>query len=127
MSPLASAPPVAVLTALREELSAVLRRAHSVEAVVGGRAYRGWLGGVRAIFAATGDGPPRAERIAAAVCRDFGPAALYGAGIAGALSPALAAGDLVVARRVRDRGERGRCPIPSFWPWCARREIRPPA
>jgi adenosylhomocysteine nucleosidase len=111
MSPLASAPPVAILTGLPEELAPVLRRAHGVERAGRGRVYRGWLGGVRAVFAVTGDGPPRAERAALALCREFGPAALYGAGIAGALSPSLAAFDLVVARRVRDRG--GEAPAPD--------------
>ena len=111
MSPLDSAPPVAILTALPEELAPILLRAHGVEPAGPGRVLRGWLGGVRAVFAATGDGPWRAERAARDVCREFGPSALYGAGIAGALSSSLAAFDLVVARRVWDRG--GEAPAPD--------------
>jgi nucleoside phosphorylase len=111
MSPLDSARPAAVVTALPEELAAVLRRAHGVERVGGAGVYRAWLGGVRAVFAATGDGPRQAERGALALCREFGPAVLYGAGIAGALSPSLAAFDLVLARRVRD--QTGPAPAPD--------------
>ncbi|HEV2064018.1 MAG TPA: hypothetical protein VGS00_05665 [Thermoanaerobaculia bacterium] len=111
MSPLASAPPVAVLTALWEELAPILRRAHGVERTGARGVRRGSLGGVPAVFAATGDGPARAERAAAAICSEFRPAALYGIGIAGALSLSLAASDLVVARRVRDG--RSEAPAPD--------------
>ena len=111
MPPLASAPPVAVLTALREELAPILRLAHGVTSTGARGVRRGFLGGVSAVFAATGDGPARAGRAAAAICREFRPAALYGLGIAGALSPALAASDLVVARRVRDG--RSEAPAPD--------------
>ena len=92
----------------------MLKLAHGVERVAGARAYSGWLGGVRTVFAATGDGPLRAERVTGAVCRDFRPVAIYGAGIAGALSASLAAFDLVVARRVRDRGGEAPPPDPEL-------------
>lgn len=111
MSPLASGPPVAVLTALPEELAPILRRAHGVERTGARGVRRGSLGGVAAIFAATGDGPSRAGRAAAAICSEFRPAALYGAGIAGALSLSLSASDLVVAQRVRDG--RSEAPAPD--------------
>lgn len=111
MPPLASAPPVAVLTALREELAPLLRRAHGVTRTGVPGVSRGALGGVPAVFAATGDGSARAERAAATVCREFQPAALYGLGIAGALSLSLGVSDLVVARRVRDG--RAEAPAPD--------------
>ena len=93
--------PTLVVAALPEELAPILRRARELQRAGKGRVFRGRLGGVQAVFAVTGDGPRAAQRVAAMLCRDFGPAALYGAGIAGALSPNLAAGDLLVARRVR--------------------------
>lgn len=111
MSPLPSAAPVAILTALPEELAPILRRAHELTREGRGRVYRGWLGGVRVVFAATGDGPRHAERAARDLCREFEPSALYGAGIAGALTPSLSAFDLIVARRVRDRA--GEAPAPD--------------
>jgi len=111
MSPLASAAPVAILTALPEELAPILRRAHELTRDGRGRVYQGWLGGVRAVFSATGDGPRRAERAARDLCAEFGPSAVYGAGIAGALTPSLSAFDLLVARRVRDRA--GEAPAPD--------------
>ena len=111
MSPLASAPPVAVLTALREELAPILRRVPGAARTRVPGVWSGSLGGMPAVFAATGDGPARAERAAAAVCREFQPAALYGLGIAGALSLSLGVSDLVVARRVRDG--RSEAPAPD--------------
>jgi nucleoside phosphorylase len=111
MSPLASAPPVAVLTALREELAPTLRRAHGVARSGARGVWKGSLGGVPAVFAVTGDGPARAERAAAAICSAFQPSALFGLGIAGALSLSLKASDLVVARRVRDG--RSEAPAPD--------------
>lgn len=111
MSPLASGPPVAIVTALPEELAPILRRAHRVERAGRGRVYQGFFGGVPAVFAATGDGPLRAQRAASDLCRVFAPSALYGAGIAGALSASLRAFDLVVARRVRDG--RAESPTPD--------------
>lgn len=111
MSPLASGPPVAVLTALPEELAPILKRAHGIEWKGARGVQRGSLGGVPAVFAVTGDGPLRAGRAAAAICSEFKPTALYGIGIAGALSPSLSAFDLVVARRVRDG--RSEAPAPD--------------
>lgn len=114
MSPLANAAPVVVLTALPEELAPILRRAHGVLPAGSRGVWRGSLGGVPAVFAATGDGPARAERGAAAVFREFRPSALYGLGIAGALSLSLQALDLVVARRVRDGRSEAPAPDPAL-------------
>ncbi|HUM10283.1 MAG TPA: hypothetical protein VLT82_04950 [Myxococcaceae bacterium] len=114
MSPRASGAPVAVLTALPEELAPILRRAHGLEGSGERGVRRGSLGGVPAVFAATGDGPLQSGRVAAAICSEFRPSTLYGIGIAGALSPALSALDLVVARRVRDGTSEAPAPDPGL-------------
>jgi adenosylhomocysteine nucleosidase len=75
-----------IVTALREELAAF----------VGRRLPPGVL------VAATGDGPQEAARVAAILCARYRPALLIGVGVAGALTPDLGVGDLVVAFRVLD-------------------------
>lgn len=55
-----------------------------------------------AVAASTGDGPVKAARVADALCRRYRPSLLLGVGVAGALSPDLEVGDLVVAFRVLD-------------------------
>jgi adenosylhomocysteine nucleosidase len=77
---------VLILTALPEELGAFIGR-RLPPAV---------------IAAATGDGPRKAARIAAVLCARYRPALLIGVGVAGALTPDLTVGDLVVAYRVLD-------------------------
>jgi len=78
--------PVAVLTALAEELAGIRRALASSPGIV---------------LAATGDGPRRAASGAARLLERHRPAAVIGAGLAGALSPDLVVGDLVASRRVR--------------------------
>jgi adenosylhomocysteine nucleosidase len=114
MSRLASAPPIIILTALPEELSPILSRAEQIERVGSGRVYRGLLGGLPAVLAVTGDGRARAERAAMALCQEFRPAALYGAGIAGALSSSLRLFDIVVARQVCDASGAAPDPDPEL-------------
>lgn len=63
------------------------------------------------LVAATGDGPVRAARGAAALCARHRPSLLIGAGVAGALTADLGIGDLVVAHRVVDRD--GETPWPN--------------
>jgi adenosylhomocysteine nucleosidase len=82
----AEAGPVAILTAQEEELAGV-RRAVS--------------GSPGVVLAATGDGPKRAASGAARLLERHRPSAVIGAGLAGALSPGLAVGDIVASRRVR--------------------------
>jgi adenosylhomocysteine nucleosidase len=77
---------VLVVTAIREELAAFAGR----------RLPPGVL------VAATGDGPRQAARAAAALCSQYRPSLLIGAGVAGALTPDLGVGDLVVAHRIVD-------------------------
>ena len=85
---------VLIITALPEELGAFLGRPLPP--------------GV--IAAATGDGPRKAARVAAALCARYRPSLLIGAGVAGALSRDLEVCDLVVAYRVLD--EAGEAPPP---------------
>ncbi|HTR02573.1 MAG TPA: hypothetical protein VMN82_05200 [Thermoanaerobaculia bacterium] len=54
------------------------------------------------LTASTGEGPKKAALGAAALCDLHRPALLVGAGVAGALSPDLAVGEILVSRRVLD-------------------------
>jgi len=83
-----------VLTAIPEERSVIARR------LSGG-----------AVVVATGDGPHRAARGAADAIERHRPKVLFGAGVAGALTPGLAVGDILVSARVLDAG--GEAPPPS--------------
>ena len=78
--------PVAILTAIPEELAGI-RRAVAESA--------------RIVLGCTGDGPKRAGSGAATFLERHRPSALLGAGIAGALTPGLSVGELVASRRVR--------------------------
>jgi adenosylhomocysteine nucleosidase len=88
--------PALVLTAIPEERSAVARRLASSPAVV---------------VVATGDGPRQAARGAAEAIARHRPAVLFGAGVAGALTPGLAVADILVSARVLDGA--GEAPPPS--------------
>ncbi len=83
---MAEAGPVAILTAIPEELAAIRRAVPESRAVV---------------LTATGDGPKRAASGAATFLERHRPSAVVGAGLAGALSPGLSVGDIVASRRVR--------------------------
>ena len=83
---MAEAGPVAILTAYEEELAAARRALRDSPGIV---------------LAATGDGPRRAASGAARFLERHRPSAVIGAGLAGALSPGLAVGDIVASRRVR--------------------------
>ena len=85
---------ILVVTAMREEL----------DAFSGRRLPPGVL------VAATGDGPRNAARAAAELCARHRPSLVIGAGVAGALTPDLVLGDLVVGHRLVD-GE-GETPLP---------------
>lgn len=92
--------PIALVTAMKEEFEAVLSRAR-------GARFRGTfvearIGPADVALCMTGDGARNAGRAAAALCETVRPTALLGAGVAGALSPELAVGDLLVSRRIRD-------------------------
>ncbi len=86
--------PLAIVTALPEELEAIGALARDGLAV-----------------GASGDGPQNAERGAASLCDAVRPAVLIGAGVAGGLSPRLFAGSLVASRRIVDGA--GEAPRPD--------------
>ena len=101
--------PIAIVTAFREEFGAILSRSRDAR-------FRGAFVEARIATAAvalcmTGDGAKNAGSAAFSLCREVRPSALLGAGVAGALSPDLAVGDLLVSLRIRD-GE-GDAPPPD--------------
>ena len=93
--------PVAIVTAIPEELDAILSRTREVRRDAD-RFFTGRLGSVAVVLTATGDGARRAGRGAAALCEAHRPRALVGMGVAGALTDDLSLFDILAARRVRD-------------------------
>ncbi len=85
---------VLVLAAIPEERSAIAGR----------------LSG-RAVVVATGDGPRNAARGATEAIERHRPTVVFGAGVAGALTPGLAAGEILASARILDA--RGEAPPPS--------------
>lgn len=94
------ATPIAVVTAIKEEFEAVLSRAR--EARFRGTFVEARIGAADVALCLTGDGAEQAARAADLLCEAVRPTALLGAGVAGALSPGLAVGDVLVSRRIRD-------------------------
>ncbi|HXO18567.1 MAG TPA: hypothetical protein VOA87_01450 [Thermoanaerobaculia bacterium] len=82
----------------------------------GPRLVRGRLAGVPVAVAATGDGPRAAARGLSALLAALRPAppAIFVLGVAGGLSPGLAAGDLLAAERVLD-GDGDAPPPDAAW------------
>ena len=103
------AAPIAVVTALKEEFEAVLSRAR--EARFRGTFVEARIGTSDVALCLTGDGAGQAGRAADLLCETVRPAALLGAGIAGALSPDLGVGDVLVAGSIRDA--LGDVPVPD--------------
>ena len=94
------ATPIAVVTAMKEEFEAVLSRAR--EARFRGTFVEARIGTSDVALCLTGDGAGKAGRAADLLCEAVRPTALLGAGVAGALSPGLAVGDVLVSRRIHD-------------------------
>jgi adenosylhomocysteine nucleosidase len=94
-------PPRLIVTALPEELGALLRRSREVRRRDG--AFEASLGGRPVRLVCTGSGPRRAARGLDRLLSDGPVSLVVGAGVAGALTPGLAPGDVVVGRWVRDR------------------------
>jgi adenosylhomocysteine nucleosidase len=103
------ATPIAVVTAMKEEFEAVLSRAR--DARFRGTFVEARIGTADVALCLTGDGAGNAGRAADMLCEAVRPAALLGAGVAGALSPGLAVGDVLVSRRVHD--SHGDAPPPD--------------
>jgi adenosylhomocysteine nucleosidase len=108
-------PPRLITTALPEELDALRRRSNDVRRRDG--VFEGLLGGRRVWLACTGSGPRRAARGLDRLLADGPFPLVVGAGVAGALTPQLASGDVVVGRWVRDQD--GEAPA-SDETWLAR-------
>jgi nucleoside phosphorylase len=110
-----SAPePIAIVTALPEELAPLLARVRKRQARGSEdlRVVEGELSGRRVLLASTGDGARNAEagmRALTAVFREAGVAGWIGAGLCGALTPGLPPGTILVARCLRDGAGLG-CP-----------------
>jgi nucleoside phosphorylase len=101
---------VLIVTALPEERKAIRGRAQDIpfDPTTDAQAS---IGDAMVVIASTGDGASAAESGAGELCDALRPVALVGAGVAGALSPALSVGDLVVGRRILD--SRGDAPAPD--------------
>jgi nucleoside phosphorylase len=93
--------PRLIATALPEELGALLRRSRDVRR--GDGAFEGSLGGRPVRLACTGSGPRRAARGLDRLLAGGPVSLVVGAGVAGALTPQLVPGDVVVGHWVRDQ------------------------
>src|SRR5579864_158183 len=114
---------IAIVTALKEELSPLLRRA-KIDRIDRG-AYVGTLGGIPVVMKCTGVGVANAEKNLNDLLHRFTKIdSIIAAGVAGAIAPHLKRGDIIVdeesgrpGRSVRasrsdtDDGDRARRPI----------------
>ena len=103
-----------VLAALPDEMRVLQAMLADMRLLVGERTvWRGRWRGRDVALAVTGDGDRNARVGAAAVLRRVRPRAVIAIGVAGALSPALATGELLVAHRVmREHGDAWQAPPP---------------
>lgn len=110
-------PLTAIVSPLPAELGAV-RAATSVTAVDGASGGLGLvfgrLGGAPVVLASTGDGARAASRGLAALLDAVPVSRLLVLGVGGGLSPGLAPGDLVAARRVAEDGRELALPDPRW-------------
>ncbi len=103
-------PTVGVITALREELAPLKAGGRLVKRAGGQRFHRIRLGETPLILTAGGVGPRRAAAAIRNLLEAFEMEAVLGLGIAGALTPDLAAEDLLAADEVRTPdGHSARC------------------
>jgi len=100
----AERPELVILAALREELAPLLRRLGDVEtfASVVPRHLRARLRDSRVVLAWTGEGVRNAERVGRSLLALHPDVPLLVVGVAGALSPTLKAGELVIGESVRE-------------------------
>jgi len=106
-TPEARAELVAIVTAIPEEFDAIAKFVYGGERRRIGRRHRGSLlrgklAGTPIILAMTGDGEVQAERGLSFLLRETRVSFLIGAGAAGALRPALGAGEILVSASVAD-------------------------
>ncbi len=99
----------AVVAPLAAELAGVLAATGARRVIRVGQGRRAWIGrlaGQDVALMATGDGPAAAAAGLAALLAAVRPRRLLVVGVAGGLTPGLAEGTLVAARRVVDAGGR---------------------
>ena len=113
IDPRRTGPGVAVVAAMEEELYSLRQRLSDVRRVAlpTGSAVRGRLESQEVLLAATGEGAAAAKKRLSALLSDRSIEALLVVGVAGAISPDLAVGDLVAIDSVRD--EHGEIPSPD--------------
>ncbi|MBI3448860.1 MAG: hypothetical protein HY049_08105 [Acidobacteria bacterium] len=111
--------PILVIAALPEEIAPLRKALVTARRLrLGGcDAALGRLDGIPAVIASTGDGAARAARGLRAILDAIPISRLLVVGLAGGLTPSLAAGRLVVAREVNESG--GAVPAPDA-AWMAR-------
>jgi len=101
-----------VLAAMPEEIAALRAMLADLRPLAGSLWRARWRGRDVAL-AITGDGERNAQAGAAAALGRLRPRVVIGIGVAGALSPELATGELVLGRRVmREQGDAGEVPPP---------------
>ena len=96
---------IAIVAAMEEELHSLRQRLGSAQrlALASGSAVGGRLASREVLLVETGEGAAAAEEGLEALLKEQDVEALLVVGVAGALSPDLAGGDLVVASSVRDQ------------------------
>ncbi|MFI5181784.1 MAG: hypothetical protein ACHQPI_10365 [Thermoanaerobaculia bacterium] len=107
---------VAIVTAIPEEYEAIAAVVTNPERLRvgegdGGFLLRGRISGAQVLLLASGDGEARASASVSFLLREFPVSFLIGVGAAGALSPSLHAGEIVVATRIFSEG--GEAPPPD--------------
>lgn len=98
---------VAIVAAMPEEIAALRGRVVDGEEIADGprRFLRGRLGGVDVVLAVTGDGKRNADLCIRRLIQKCAPTRVLAIGLAGALSPKLRPGDLLVSSEVLE-GDR---------------------
>jgi adenosylhomocysteine nucleosidase len=96
--------PVAIIAAVKQELSAILQRMPLAdrESAGGFLFHRGVVGGASVVVAKSGMGVERARELTRVICRMYKPASVLIAGFGGGLSEEVTPGDLIVADKVID-------------------------
>ena len=114
--------PVAVVTAMREELTPLLGRARIAEELRLGslQVRRGQIGDTEVLLTHSGEGAHQAEEAARALLERFPVSMLLVLGTAGGLQPGLRSGAIVAAGSLR----RGSTPAPAPDPALVERAVR---
>lgn len=94
---------VGILAATAEEAGPLRERIHGEEIKDGPRRYlKGTLRGVAVVLAVTGEGKRNADLATRRLIQTVGPTHILGLGLAGALSPELSAGEVLISSEVME-------------------------